>query len=172
MGWWGFAKRKRLCLTSWLRRGPAAMLRAPSMFAHVKSKCFSAAGGKTCRKDGHSCWRRILDMSGVPYRSGWRTVARGVRGVVRAVGNSREPFKMATAVPELRCTDAVASLTSEPTCCCVKCGCHRQYKITVITADIDQAFEACRVDAVQPAWVSSALSGAVQSGSHHGAEES
>ena len=74
----------------------------PAMFAFVKSKCYDNQGRRTCRKEGHSCCRRVIDMATVPYSKAWKVVARGLRGVVQASGVSRELFDLKLAVPEFR----------------------------------------------------------------------
>ena len=105
--------RARLGLPAWLRRGSGGRVKAPSLFCNVKSKWFSPCVTCTCTKAKHSCWRRILDMSGVPYASGWRTMARGVRGVIRTVGHTWGLFNMSHVVSALRA--ALSKLTAKPT---------------------------------------------------------
>ena len=81
---WGYA-RAQLGLPSFLRRRPGRpgrKLFPPVLFPLVKSKGYSDSGELTCQKEGHSHWRRILDMSGTPYASGWKVAARGIRSVV------------------------------------------------------------------------------------------
>ena len=46
---------------------------APLLFGFVKSKCFTDEGTRVCDKAGHSCVRRVLDMSCIPNARGWKT---------------------------------------------------------------------------------------------------
>ena len=67
----------------------------PLMFGFVKSKCFSDDGVRKCLKAGHSCVRRVLDMSSIPNARGWKTVARAIRGTVAEAGLGKEVFRAA-----------------------------------------------------------------------------
>eukprot|EP00959_Pyramimonas_sp_CCMP1952_P254863 5323099-Pyramimonas_sp.AAC.1 len=91
---WGYAGAQ-LGLPWFLRRRPGRpgrKLFPPLLFPLVKSKCYSDEGGLACKKEGHSHWRRILDMSGTPHALGWKVAARGTRSVVHEAGVSREMF--------------------------------------------------------------------------------
>jgi len=71
-----------LGLPAWLRRG-ATRCRPPSVFPLIKSKCWADSGIRLCVKAGHSCWRRVIGSGEQPWASGWRTMGRAARGVLR-----------------------------------------------------------------------------------------
>ena len=132
------------------RRG--ALQKPPGMFPLIKSKCIRNDGVRMCTKPQHSCWRRVLDMSQTPFATGWRTVARAVRGVVDVLCG-RELLDMSRAADGLR--DTVQKLlppelNADGSCSCMRCGATMTPQLRVCTFDIDQAFEACRSDAVGP----------------------
>ena len=140
--------RSKLGLPGWLRKSAAPTCRPPSVFPLVKSKCFLDDGTRRCTKVAHSCWRRVIDCSGLPFARGWKAIARAARAVVRTSGLSRELFNIAQLRPELQ--EGLLRLNAPPVCKCSRCGAALQ-GITIVTADIDQAFEACPAEAVLPA---------------------
>ena len=163
---WHFG-RAQACFPDWLLGRPRAAYRSlspPVLFAFVKSKCFHDDGIKKCQKPNHSCLRRILDMAEIPYSRAWKLAARAVRGVVQATGCTREVFSMEAAVPML--TSGVQRLappwrygekcpeTTPVSSCIGQCRCCGKAinGLAVFSADIDQAFEACRAERVTPAW--------------------
>ena len=161
---WGYA-RAYACLPSWLlgRAAPRSQGTAPpEIFAFVKSKCFSDEGIRTCTKAGHSCLRRLVDASQVPFARAWRAVARGVRAVVQVVGLSCEVFSMADAIPSIK--GGLAQLEASPTGCCARCS-QPVVGLSIFSADVDQAFEACAADRVLPAWMHAATRYQEQTGS-------
>ena len=130
---------------------------APLMFGFVKSKCFTDEGARLCVKAGHSCVRRVLDMSCIPNARGWKTMARAIRGTVADTGLGKEVFACRDVVPRLR--EKVEALRYEVpakawkgdwTCPC--CCSPTAPGLKMGTMDIDQAFEACQSSTVLPAW--------------------
>eukprot|EP00959_Pyramimonas_sp_CCMP1952_P437950 9168864-Pyramimonas_sp.AAC.1 len=74
--------RARAALPEWLRgcpRSQAVPLAPPAPLSFVTLKCFTREGLKTCSKQGHSCLRRLSNMSGKPSASAWIAIARAVR---------------------------------------------------------------------------------------------
>ena len=79
----------------------------------------------------------------------WRSVARAIRTVSRLGGPGCEIFD----ISQLRCEldSMFQELDTPPSQCCWRCGCAMSC-VSLITADIHQAFEACSASAVLPAW--------------------
>ena len=122
--------------------------RPPCLFAFVKSKCFSDTGEKVCQKDGHSCMRRVVDDSAIPYRGAWRVLGRGIRGVLEAL-QGREIFNPSVVAPVLEKSLLGLSCTSSV---CLACGRAMVAPLTVVVADVDQAFECCDAVNVLRSW--------------------
>ena len=150
---WGYA-RAQLGLPGFLRRRagrPGRKLFPPLLFPLVKSKCYSDEGERTCTKEGHSHWRRILDMSGTPYAAGWKTTARGIRAVVQESGVSREIFDINYARKHLQQAFFCLERSENPSVC-MCCQGAMEPGLHVVTVDIDQAFESCKASSIVPAW--------------------
>ena len=141
--------RSVLGLPSFLRRwrGPRALC-PPTLFPLVKSKCFSDQGIHRCQKPLHSCWRRVIDCSSAPYASGWRTMSRAGRGALRAIGWGKELWSIGEARAKV---DRMLSSLAPPAASCQRCQCPLT-RTTIITADIDQCFEACSPSEALSAW--------------------
>ena len=91
----------------------------------------------------------MIDWSSVPHKMAWRSVARAIRAVSRLGGPGCDIFDTSQLRYEL---DSVfQELDTPPSRCCWRCGCAMSC-VSLITADIDQAFEACSASAVLPAW--------------------
>ena len=140
--------RAMLGLPAWLRRGEPGPVRSPSIFPLIKSKCFADDGTKTCVKPGHSCWRRVVDCSQVAWPRAWKAVARGTRGLLRTLNLSHEVFDLSKARHHI---DEMVSSIQAHSDMCWKCG-TPLHQMSVVVADIDQAFEACESSAVMPAF--------------------
>eukprot|EP00973_Karenia_brevis_P074016 10286150-Karenia_brevis.AAC.1 len=121
---------------------------APYTFPLVKSKCYSDEGEKTCSKQGHSCFRRVINSSCIPYKRGWRLMARGARAVLRQVELGCEVFDITTVGALLR---HQWSTIHPRVCSCWQCQ-DPLTQTTIITADIDQAFENVKGSEVGAAW--------------------
>ena len=104
--------------------------------------------GRRCCKVGHSCMRRVIDCSSVPHKMAWRSVARSIRMVARLGGRGCEIFVVSPLRFEL--DSVIEELDTPPSRCCWRCGCAMSC-VSLITADIDQAFGACSSSAVLPA---------------------
>ena len=79
----------------------------------------------------------------------WRSVGRAIRTVARLGGPiSQLRYELDSMFQEL---------DTPPSWCCWRCGCAISC-VSLITADIDQAFEACSASAVLPAWRDISLS--------------
>ena len=133
----------------WLLGQKGNKLREPHVFALVKSKCYQDNGAKCCTKPGHSCLRRVFDMSAGPYRRAWLTAGRGARGVVKACAEPIELFSLHDLLPHVK--RAVNSLTAPPTSSCSRCS-SSITGLQLVAADIDQAYEACEAASVMEAW--------------------
>ena len=141
--------RSVLGLPFFLRRwrGPRALCPL-TLFPLVKSKCFSDQGIHRCQKPLHSCWRRVIDCSSAPYASGWRTMSRAGRGALRAIGWGKELWSIGEARAKV---DRMLSSLAPPAASCQRCQCPLT-RTTIITADIDQCFEACSPSEALSAW--------------------
>ena len=139
-----------LGLPPWLRRwrSPQQTSRPPVLFPLVKSKCFSDRGFHICRKHLHSCWRRVIDCSSMPFSYGWKVMARAGRCALQSLGWGHElwnPTAAREAIDDMLA--GLAPLASH----CSRCGCPLHH-LTVITADVGQCFEACTPDVASRAW--------------------
>ena len=67
------------------RRSHTPVSGLPMPFAFVKSKCYNDDGEHTCKKESHSCCRRVLDTSAIPFASAWKVMGRDVRAVLQAL---------------------------------------------------------------------------------------
>ena len=120
----------------------------PVLFGFIKSKCFNDAGVKTCKKANHSCIRRVLDTSQCPHAFGWKVIGRAVRGTMQSI-EGHEVFDQSQAIPAvIKCLGALQSGSGV----CKRCHCVLPHGLSVYSADIDQAFEACDNNSVGKAW--------------------
>eukprot|EP00971_Amphidinium_carterae_P067375 1333925-Amphidinium_carterae.1 len=139
-------------LPKWLRGHPRSNTWcAPWVFPLVKSKCYEDTGKRKCNKPGHSCWRRVIACSAVPYRRAWRVLSRAVRGVVRLSNIGREVFSMAEVAQSIGSMLQSLHPPIAVHACCLQCCCPL-HQATVLTCDIDQAYESCGPGKVIPAW--------------------
>ena len=127
-------------LPAWLRRGEPGRVRSPSIFPLTKSRCFADDGTKTCVNPGHSCWRRVVDCSQVAWPRAWKAEARGTRGRLRNCQFIPRSVRFIASRGIQVHSDR-----------CWKCG-TPLHQMSVVVADIDQAFEACESSAVMPAF--------------------
>ena len=139
-----------LGLPKWIRAGYQGVgdVRPACLFPLVKSKCILDSGVRRCYKAGHSCMKRVIDCSSVLHKMAWRSVALAIRAVSRLSGSGCEFFDTS----QLRCEldSMFQELDTPPSRCCWRCGCAMSC-VSLISADIDQAFEACSASAVLPA---------------------
>ena len=120
----------------------------PVLFGFVKSKCFNDTGERTCKKANHSCIRRVLDTSQCPHAFGWKVIGRAVRGTMQAI-QCREVFDQSRAIPAVTaCLEELQPGSG----ICKRCHCVLPHGLSVYSADIDQAFEACDNSSVGKAW--------------------
>ena len=92
-------------------------------------------------------------MATIPHSRGWKTLARGIRGVLVGLPDQHEMFDLTQTADRLR--GLSASLNPPTTSCshCKRCKCQLFPQLHVATVDIDQAFEACESKNVGVAWV-------------------
>eukprot|EP00971_Amphidinium_carterae_P082130 1624575-Amphidinium_carterae.1 len=121
----------------------------PYVYPLVKSKCFANCGRRTCAKPNHSCMRRIVCMACFPWASGWKVVARAVRGVVRRTNVSHEMWDLSNTRQTI--DGLVYNFGSPLACSCVRCGIQLS-TYSAVTLDIDQAFGACDGSKLLGAW--------------------
>ena len=135
-----------LGLRGWIRAGEKGVgdVRPAFLFPLVKKKRFLDSGVRRCCRTGQSCMRRVIDCSSVPHTMAWRSVARAIRTVARLGGTECEIFDISQLRYELDST--FQELNTPPSRCCWRCGCAMSC-VSLITADIDQAFEACSASA-------------------------
>ena len=135
-------------LPSWLRRGKTECV-PQAVFPLIKYKCWRDDGTKSCTKANHSCWRRVIDNGTQPFQRGWKIMGKAARAVLMSVPGSREVFDLSEV--KGRIDETLDMLTMPPSDRCCRCGvpiCG----LTVVTSDIDQAFEACKPATLVPAW--------------------
>ena len=93
-------------------------------------------------KVGHSCMRRVIDCSSVPHKLAWRSVGSGLQPALVGPGAKILKFYRGDLLSTL-----FQELDTPSPRCCWRCGCSMSC-VSLITADIDQAFEACSSSAV------------------------
>ena len=68
---------------AFLRKGPLQRGSfAPYMYPFVKAKCYAQSGGHTCKKVGHSCFRKVVSFYKIPWRKAWRFASRALQILV------------------------------------------------------------------------------------------
>ena len=72
------------------------------MYMNLKAKCFTHLGGRTCKKPGHSCLRKVVSWCSHPAVDYYRWLARGVQTLVAAWGRGHDVSSLKTAAAELR----------------------------------------------------------------------
>ena len=105
------------------------------MYMNLKAKCFAHLEGRTCKKPGHSCLRKVVSWRSHPAVDYYRWLARGAQTLVAAWGRGHDVSSLKTAAAELR--SKVAAL-SDPAAdgrreedgrppdvdCCARCSAH------------------------------------------------
>lgn len=120
-----------------LRRGHVAELQAPTLWPLVKSKCFTGHGEHVCTTPGHACVRRVCSFARIPWKSGWRILARGLQGIQEHSSFSWECWSMADVAGHVR--RGVAAVRPGGGVCS---GCHGPAApLSVHAFDAGQAFE-------------------------------
>ena len=125
---------------SYLRKGPLRRGScAPYMYPFVKSKCFSASGGRTCTKQGHSCLRKVVSFFKAPWRRAWRLAGRALQVLVIQTGAGFSIWQLKDIVPvfkrrfsKLRCGPSIDE--------CVRCQ-RMKRPTTFLVADAAQMYE-------------------------------
>ena len=130
------------------RVGRSVVPGVPRLFAFIKSKCFSDQGVKCCTKPQHSCFRRVIDTSSVGFASAWRVLGRAVRAVTQAIGG-HEVYDQSLAGQQL--VQMLESLNPAATACKV-CAVPLGGHLSLLSADVDQAFESCQGSNVSTGW--------------------
>ena len=122
----------------------------PTAFPLFKSKCWGDNGAHKCNKPGHSCVRRVINSGSVPFKSSWQLVSRALRAILVKLDVTNELHDLSSfhSVFDRRYQAIQHSRHSTTTCLC--CGVPLS-GVTLVTADIDQAFEACTTSSVMPA---------------------
>ncbi|MFM7988000.1 MAG: hypothetical protein ACKPKO_52670, partial [Candidatus Fonsibacter sp.] len=110
----------------------------PVLWGLVKSKCFSNEGVHKCGQQGHVCIRRISSCAGLPWKNGWRSVGKGLQGMLMLAANTWDVWDLQEATEALR---AAMSMLGQGGLCCRKCRCSKK-RLVVKTYDASQAFEA------------------------------
>lgn len=97
--------------------------RVPTCWHLVKTKCWGDGCSHHCSKAGHSCWRRVIDCSGLPCPRGWRTLSRAARAIARLGRFPLEIWRLSYLRQGLE--DMLQDLPSEdPSPCCLRCSSH------------------------------------------------
>ena len=118
----------------------------PYAYTTLKQKCFQSGVGQTCRKAGHSCFRRIIAWSTHPAKSLYRGASRAISGMIAALGAGFETANLHTAIPDLRRAVARLRSSSEP-CVCARCS-KSKAQVCVQVLDAAQMYEELPVDRV------------------------
>ena len=121
--------------------------RHPCLCSFVKSKCYGDDGSSLCKKEGHSCLRRVVDNSAVPFRRAWRVLGCGIRRVLESLRG--EVFNPSLAASALTRSLNTLSCQSER---CIKCNHVIPSSVSVFVADVGQAFECCNAAGVSRSW--------------------
>ena len=110
------------------------------MYPLVKSKCYGVDGQRTCQRVGHSCMRKVINNAGFPFAGGWQLVGRALRGIAQWSAAGWEVFglmEVRTAIDSM-----LAQLPPRCSRLCQDCSCLLPEHVTIVTADIDQAYES------------------------------
>ena len=122
----------------------------PMAFPLFKSKCWGDNGSRKCSTPGHSCVRRVINSGSVPFKASWQLVSRAMRAILLKLDVTNELHDLSSfrTTFDRRYQAIQHSRHSTTTCLC--CGVPLS-GVTLVTADIDQAFEACTTSSVMPA---------------------
>lgn len=118
----------------------------PYAYTTLKQKCFQSGTGQTCRKPGHSCFRRIIAWTTHPAKSLYRGAARAISGMITALGAGFETANLHTAIPDLRRAVGKLRRSSTPHVC-TRCS-NSKPQICVRVLDAAQMYEELPVDRV------------------------
>jgi len=110
---------------------------------------FFRFGHPCVSKPLHSCFRRVVNSSGLPFNKSWRVISRALRGVLLSLSVTCEVLDMSIFRKDVDA--ALGRVLPNSSNICIRCSSPVQ-SLTVLTADIDQAFEACNADLVCSAW--------------------
>jgi len=91
-----------------------------------------------------------VDCSGLPFARGWRFISRAVRGVLQALSITQELFDPSLLQPVL--CQGLARIQHTGRSACDLCKAPLS-TFSIITADVDQAFEACAAGLVVRCWL-------------------
>ena len=86
--------------------------------------------------------RRVIDCSGLPFKRGWRVIGKALRGILVRTGVSREVTDMRVLGRSFRQECSRIQHTQGLSSCRI-CSAPLPHDMSVVTADVDQAFEAC-----------------------------
>lgn len=118
--------------------------RPPYVNLFITSKCWSDSGVHRCEVPGHACIRRVCSYIGIPWRTGWSVISRGLTAIQMSACESVELFDISRLAPQL---SAAVRRLPPPSSTCVECGCPKPLQV-INTFDVDQAFEACASDRI------------------------
>lgn len=112
----------------------------PYCYGTVKSKCFRCACW-ICKKENHSCFRKVVSCAAWPMRKRWRFIHRALEFVMKQVGGGDEIWSLKDTCcimsDRLRMADIKHGVR---TCSCARCGCEKE-PFVALTADAGQFFE-------------------------------
>ena len=111
----------------------------PYCYVTIKSKCWSN-GVRVCRKNGHSCVRKIVSYVKWPRRPLWRSVHRAWETILKHFGRTCDVWSMDGAAQKLQQLQQLPQNPDceRPTCC----RCFRDMNsVEGITGDAGQFFE-------------------------------
>ena len=109
----------------------------PYMYITIKQKCWSG-NMRVCKKEGHSCVRKIVSYSMWPARATWKSIHRAWDTILKHCGNTCDAWSLQDASSKLRSN--IAMLLSNQNSCCHRCGAFHS-SVSGVVADAGQFFE-------------------------------
>ena len=141
---------------AFLRKGPLPKVSfAPYMHPFVKSKCFSDAGGRTCSKPNHSCFRKVISFFKIPWRRAWRLAGLALQILIKGTGAGFSVWRLRDVIPQLRRGLHMLRLPEDPTVCQHFRG--KKHPTCMLVADAAQVYEQVKTELVLQAYDSKAL---------------
>ena len=125
---------------AFLRKGPLQRGSfAPYMYPFVKAKCYAQSGGHTCKKVGHSCFRKVVSFYKIPWRKAWRFASRALQILVISTGAGFSVWRLKDVIPQFKVGLARLRAADKPHQC-IHCQGMKNHT-TMLIADAAQMYE-------------------------------
>ena len=125
---------------AFLRKGPLQRGSfAPYMYPFVKAKCYAQSGGHTCKKVGHSCFRKVVSFYKIPWRRAWRFASRALQILVISTGAGFSVWRLKDIIPQFKVGLARLRAADKPHQC-IHCQGMKNHT-TMLIADAAQMYE-------------------------------